>query len=250
MKDLINKLLNKFGYSIVNSKQILNVSSEYIIKNIFNRNSKLIIFDIGAHVGQSARKFSRLFSNSKIYSFEPAPKEYEILIQQNIKNFEAFNFGFSNQKSYEKFLVNSKSATSSLLPLSENSRKVWGIETLSNKETIYCNFDTVDSFCSENNIKIIDFMKIDVQGSEYLVLDGARDLLSSKNIKVIQLEVILGDTYKGQKTIGYYINLLESYEYKLKTFSDFVIKKGSLIQTDLIFTSIWLLFFGTNNYLS
>ena len=79
-------------------------------------------------------------------------------------------------------------------------------------------------------------MKIDVQGAEYLVLDGAKDLLSNKNIKVIQLEVILGDTYKGQKTIGYYINLLESYEYKLKTFSDFVIKNGSLIQTDLIFT--------------
>ena len=133
MKALINKLLNKFGYRIINSKLILNVSSEYIIKNIFDRSENLIIFDIGAHIGESAIKLSRIFTNSEIYSFEPAPEEYEILSQHNIKNFKAFNLGFSNQKSLQKFLVNLKTATSSLLPLSENSKKVWGLETLSKK---------------------------------------------------------------------------------------------------------------------
>ena len=85
-------------------------------------------------------------------------------------------------------------------------------------------------------IKIIDYMKIDTQGSEYLVLDGAKELLSKKVMKNIQLEVILGDTYKGQKTIGFYMNLLESYGYKLKTMADLLINNGSLIQTDLFFT--------------
>ncbi len=79
-------------------------------------------------------------------------------------------------------------------------------------------------------------MKIDTQGSEYLVLDGAKEILSKKVFKNIQLEVILGDTYKGQKTIGFYMNLLENYGYRFKIMTDFCIKNGSLIQTDLFFT--------------
>ena len=58
----------------------------------------------------------------------------------------------------------------------------------------------------------------------------------AKKIKVIQLEVIIGHTYKGQKSIGFYLNLLESYGYKLINFSDSVFRNGKLIQSDLFFT--------------
>ena len=53
---------------------------------------------------------------------------------------------------------------------------------------------------------------------------------------MIQFEVIIGDTYKGQKSIGFYINFLEKYGYKFKNFSDVVIRDGVLVQTDLFFT--------------
>ena len=215
----------------------LSTSSDYIIGNLFPKDLKLLFFDIGANIGQSAEKYASLYKNATIYSFEPLHKEYEILKTKDIKNLKTFNIGFSNKKNQEKFFVNQSSATSSLLPLSENAEKVWQIKQLKNIDTIVCHFDTLDSFCNERNIKNIDFVKIDTQGSEYLVLDGAKEVLSKKVIRNIQLEVILGDTYKGQKTIGFYMNLLESYGYKLKILTDFGIKNGSLIQTDLFFTS-------------
>ena len=89
---------------------------------------------------------------------------------------------------------------------------------------------------NEEDITKVDFMKIDVQGAEYLVLDGAKEALLKKKIKVIQLEVIFGDTYVGQKSIGFYINLLESYGYKFKNFSDNIVIKGNLLQSDLFFS--------------
>lgn len=236
MKKFIHKLFSLFGYRITKSDSYLAKNSNYIVSNLFNKNFQLIIFDIGAHVGQSAEKYSSLYKNATIFSFEPSLKEYEILKTKDIKNFKPFNIGFSNKKKQEHFFVNEASATSSLLPLSEKAEKVWQNNQLKNIDTITCEFDTLDNFCNDMGIKIIDFMKIDTQGSEYLVLDGAKELLSKNVIRNIQLEVILGDTYRGQKSIGFYMNLLENYGYKFKTIADLVIKNGSLIQTDLFFT--------------
>lgn len=236
MKKFINRLFSFWGYKLIKLDSYQATSSDYIIRNLFNKDLKLIIFDIGANIGQSAQKYSSFYKNATIYSFEPLIKEYEILKTKDIKNLKPFNIGFSNKKTEENFFVNQSSATSSLLPLSENAEKVWQINRLKNIDRIICNFDTLDNFCKDMNIKNIDFMKIDTQGSEYLVLDGAKEILSKKIIRNIQLEVILGDTYKGQKTIGFYLNLLENYGYKLKNMTDFCIKNGSIIQTDLFFT--------------
>ena len=237
MKKFIHKLISLFGYKITKLDSFYRAtSSDYVVRNLFNKNFQLIIFDIGANIGQSAQKYSSLYKNATIFSFEPSLKEYEIMKTRDIKNFKPFNIGFSNKKTQENLFLNKISATNSLLPLSEKAGKVWPNIELKNIETITCNFDTLDNFCNDMNIKIIDFMKIDTQGSEYLVLDGAKELLSKKVIRNIQLEVILGDTYKGQKTIGYYMNLLENYGYKLKAISDITISNGSLICTDLFFT--------------
>ena len=236
MKGLIQKIFKFFGYQIVNIDTLLNMSlsSEEIIKKLCDQKSDLVIFDVGAHIGQSAKKYRKIFDKAEIFSFEPHLDSYKTLSSLKIDKFRAYNFGFSNIKSQENFSVNLKSGTNSLLPFSVDN--VWGFEPSDSLETTVCNFDTIDNFCNINNIESIDFMKIDVQGSEYLVLSGAKETLLTKKIKVIQLEVIIGDTYKGQKSIGFYMNFLEKYGYKLKNFSDLVIRDGVLIQTDLFFT--------------
>ena len=159
--------------------------------------------------GQSTKNY-RNFKNAVIYAFEPSSESYKVFNFLNIKNLKAFNIGFSNKKSREKLLVNSeKTTTNSLLPFSSSAKKVWGLDYLDNTDSIFSNFNTIDNFMNEEKITNIDFMKIDVQGAEYLVLDGAKEALLKKKIKIIQLEVIFGDTYVGQKSIGFYINLLE-----------------------------------------
>ena len=236
LKLLIKNFLKLFGYKFEKIKNSYNLLSEDILRNIFDKKQDLVIFDIGAHIGESSKKYNQLFDNAKIYSFEPSPESYKVLKNLNIKNLKIYNFGFSNKKSIEKFSVNIKSATNSLLSFSKIANKTWEINSLNNLKRIDCKFDTVDNFCSEEKINLIDFMKIDVQGAEYLVLEGAHDTLLNKKIKLIQLEVIIGYTYENQKSIGFYINLLESYGYRFINFSDSVFKTGKLIQSDLFFT--------------
>ena len=121
-----------------------------------------------------------------------------------------------------------------LLQLTEKAKDVWGSNYRLNQiDIINVNFNTLDEFCKENSVNFIDFLKLDVQGAEFKVLKGAHKSLMEKKIKVIQLEVIISKTYVGQKSLAYYIELLEGYGYKLINFSDFTFVKGELVQTDL-----------------
>ena len=50
-------------------------------------------------------------------------------------------------------------------------------------KTINVKCDTIDNYCNINNIENIDFIKIDVEGAEKMVLDGANNMLKNKNKK-------------------------------------------------------------------
>ena len=53
------------------------------------------IFDVGANVGQSAKKFSRYFPNSEIYCFEPVAETYRELQRELGARFNVHTFQFA-----------------------------------------------------------------------------------------------------------------------------------------------------------
>ena len=108
MKFLIIKLLRYFGYKISRIENFINLPSLDIIQTLFDKKDKIIIFDVGASVGQSTENYRRIFPNSLIYAFEPFPEAYKFLSALKIKNYKAFNFGFSSKKSEEEFFINSE----------------------------------------------------------------------------------------------------------------------------------------------
>ena len=73
---------------------------------------------------------------------------------------------------------------------------------------------TLDSFCKKNQILHIDFLKIDTEGSELGVLLGAHNLLTNKQIEIIQFEY--GGTYPDAGiTLKEVYNLLEKNGYRV-----------------------------------
>jgi hypothetical protein len=78
---------------------------------------------------------------------------------------------------------------------------------------------TLDSYCSEHGIQQIDFIKIDVEGAEKFVLEGAKDMLQSHRIKAGIFEV--GETLSDAGTSTEEVcALLENYGYVInKEFS-------------------------------
>ena len=63
IKITINKILGKFGFSLVNSNFYKKTSSYEIVKSLFRKNSSLIIFDVGAHIGFT----TKLYRNLKVF---------------------------------------------------------------------------------------------------------------------------------------------------------------------------------------
>jgi hypothetical protein len=45
-----------------------------------------------------------------------------------------------------------------------------------------------DEYCQNKNIEAIDFLKIDVEGAEHLVLHGFTEMLKKHSIRIVQFE--------------------------------------------------------------
>ena len=60
----------------------------------------------------------------------------------------------------------------------------------------------IDTFCLKKSIERIDLLKIDAQGYERYILNGAGDLLSPSTIRSLFLEVLFVDLYENQTWCG------------------------------------------------
>lgn len=149
---------------------IYSVMKEY--DNIKELDSKArVIVDIGAHIGSFAVQIAAENSKLKVYAYEPNSINFQYL-SKNIKanNLQkriiAVKKGVSSKK--EKLTLYGECASCS----AENSQvgKVCEVaETVSFKDIF-----------RDNEIKHIDFLKMDCEGSEYDILKAApKDLLKS-----------------------------------------------------------------------
>lgn len=208
-----------------------------------------IIFDIGANEGQSIERMLNIFQSAKLYSFEPIPslaerlsKKFSAEIEEGKLVVQNLACGNSNTKSI--FYVNAISGHSSLLKLNNSqwlirrSNEVGTSPENYTVEEIDVSIVKLDTFVDQFAIKNIDVLKVDTQGTEIEVLQGAKRLLSDNRIGVIQVEVIHNAIYNSKSTFFELEKLLESHEYRLVAVSN----GGSLVssymfQQDLIYVS-------------
>jgi 2-O-methyltransferase len=192
------------------------ILSEPVLKDelllLFERKARLTIFDIGACEGEDAIRYSRFFPNSTVYAFEPRPDNLE-KIDENLKRYdhgsiEVSHLALADKKGTSTFYLSSGqpedsppevdwdfgNKSSSLLPPGEKMKThtAW----LEFKDTLEVHTDRLDNFMADRGLKGIDFIHMDVQGAELMVLLGAGDCVPS--IKAIWLEVEVVELYKDQ----------------------------------------------------
>ncbi len=186
-------------------------TQEKLLQSIVARDEQIVIFDIGAFEGESSIRYKRLFPNATIYAFEPLPSNFE-LVQKNISQYKTkdifpIQLCLSNAIGETTFYVSSGSPensakdedwnygnkSSSILPPSKAKEfHNW----LKFENEIKVNTITLKQFCFDKNIQRIDFIHMDVQGAELMVLQGAQEFI--QKINLIWLEVEAVELYKGQ----------------------------------------------------
>ena len=159
---------------------------------------EFIIFDVGAHRGQSAKYFKKIYPEAKIFSFEPSPSEFTKLnrqiIKKKLRNVEAFNIGIADTSGTLNFYqsIFSESSTFKLPNASSQHEKMKNRILLLGKSSILESINTIvstlDDFVAHLGIQQINILKIDVEGFELEVIKGAKDLLHTRKIQCIQLE--------------------------------------------------------------
>ncbi|GIW67116.1 MAG: hypothetical protein KatS3mg095_1014 [Candidatus Parcubacteria bacterium] len=190
------------GYIYMDPEYRLNL---FIIKNIFKED--LVFFDLGAHYGWFSLLVSNLLPQSKVYAFEPDPYVLKILEKNKRPNIEIIDKAVSNKEGKIKFYSR---------PLLSSGVSTLNIESenLVFKNIPYSEVEvesiTLDNFCFKNNI-YPDFIKIDVEGAEEMVLKGAEEVLKNHN-SIIAIEIWFkpfSDVYKNS------VDILKSYGYKI-----------------------------------
>lgn len=186
------------------------IEIENELNDFFNKDQAVIIFDIGSCDGLDAIKYSRLFSNSKVYAFEPLLDNFH-LIKNNIAEYKVdnifpINVALSDENGEAEFFISSGKPNdveesdwnygnkSSSLLAPEKTLEIHSWLKFEKKELVKT--VTLNSFCKENNIPLIDYIHMDVQGAEIMVLKGAKEILSK--VKMIWMEVENMELYKNQ----------------------------------------------------
>jgi len=140
------------------------------------------VLDVGANIGLTAILFSRIAK--KVVCFEPSPSTFDYL-QRNLQKAQAdnvrlFNIGLGRRKE------------ETTITFSKNNRSGGFVSDMFNIEQDHVTeriiIDTLDNVLAANNIAKVDFIKIDVEGFEYEVIQGATNTLKSSN-PVIVLEM-------------------------------------------------------------
>ena len=170
------------------------------------------VFDIGACEAEDSIKYSILFPNATVYAFEPRLDNIEIgkksILKYQRSNIILENVALSNINGTAIFYLSEGrpsnmnadldwdfgNKSSSLLPPSDKMKSY--VNWLEFKNKVEVNTIRIETYVTEKNITEIDFMHIDVQGAELMVLEGASNFI--EKIKLIWMEVEAVELYKNQ----------------------------------------------------
>lgn len=156
------------------------------VSSKFSNNKLVTVFDVGANVGKYSKLLSENFSgDTNIYSFEPSLVTHSELAKnvRGVKNITPINIGFSDKTG--NGVLYSDKKKSGLASIYDRRLNHFGI-ILKNHEKI--KLTTIDEYSRKNNIRRINFLKIDAEGNEFKILKGANKMLSKKKINYIQFE--------------------------------------------------------------
>lgn len=197
-----------------------------------------VIIDVGAFVGDITNEYRELFPSSSIYSVEPFEKSFEILKKRFLHDAKTstHNAALSDKSETARFYINRNFRTNSLLALDSETEKNWPKSNLKHSKEVQVSTYSFDDFSKSENIDLVHLLKIDAQGSEFMILKGAFEALSKGKIKIIYLEVLLKPTYKHQANFQEILRYLENLDYSLyDIYNQSYAKDGSLRQIDVIF---------------
>tara|TARA_B100001750_G_scaffold90459_1_gene71507 strand:+ start:5734 stop:6609 length:876 start_codon:yes stop_codon:yes gene_type:complete len=168
-----------------------------------------IVVDVGANIGLHTLNMARIVGNTgQVFAFEPDPSNFEIL-KKNVK--------INNYKNIilEQKAVGDKHGRTTLYQSDHPGKHRIFPQTEQAKSQVQVELTNLDNYFDSDMTDKINFIKIDVEGLEFSVLKGMKNILkNSKKIKIL-FEFMPENTIEVGFTPIELLNYLTSNDFKL-----------------------------------
>lgn len=227
---LLRKAGNKIGVDV-------KITDEEILLKQIKSNGIDLIFDIGANTGQFAELLFRLGYKGRLVSFEPLTEAYNKLktASRKFKGWETAErcaVGDSDGE-IEIHISNNSISSSALEILDEHVSAAPESRYVGTEKANVYRLDTIGEKYAGNAKNI--FVKIDTQGFEDKILNGAENFL--KKTKGLLIETSLVKLYENQVLFRDIYDRVVSKGFELYGIQPAFVNKetGRVLQADAVF---------------
>ena len=235
MREFIKRVLRHAGYDM---RRFNPQSSEHAqLQKMLATHGINLVFDVGANIGQYARKLRAAGYSGRIVSFEPLSSAYSVLLETSRRDSlweVAPRMALGSLDTEIEINISANLASSSILGMQNTHINAAPDSKYIGKEKVRLSrLDTVAPTLVPDNALI--YLKVDTQGYEYEVLAGASKLLT--RVTGLQLELSMLTLYEGQKLYIEMIEYIGSIGFNLwAIFPNFIDHhSGRLLQADAVF---------------
>lgn len=236
MKNMVKKMLRQAGVDVIRISP--RNSNTTRLKMLLNHHEIDLIFDVGANIGQYAHSLRDNGYQGRIISFEPLSSAHSELMRRSAGDCAweiAPRMAIGREQDQIEINIAGNSYSSSVLNMLDAHLDAAPRSRYIGKEVV--TMTTLDAIAPKylNEAQAV-FLKIDTQGYESAVLDGASTMLRQRVIG-LQLELSLLPLYAGQASYLDLIQRLCAMDFTLHAvlpgFTD--PETGRLLQMDGIF---------------
>jgi FkbM family methyltransferase len=173
------------------------------------------VLDVGANVGDWSLLAAELLPDATVWALEIVPATFARLRERvsGHARIRCFNLGLADRDGVLRMHYDPAASTHATFTEYPHS---------GTRQSIDCAVRTGDAFVREHGIERVDFLKLDVEGAEHLVLAGLAESLSARRVRFVQFEYgrvniltkfLLRDFHELFRRYGYVVG---------KIFPDFV----------------------------
>jgi FkbM family methyltransferase len=201
---IINVGVSKFRIKDRTSFFVLSSSYEELNMENLNLQHGNVFIDVGAHIGKYTVKAARdVGTRGKVISVEPFPSNFAVLKENislnNLKNVELVNAAGWNCSKQLRFFIGASSAHG-------------GLYFDYDLNSIWVKAEKIDRIIADAKLSRVDWIKIDVEGAEYEVLQGLEETLDRFKPRLL-VEVWQKNQFKVE-------NLLSKHNYVMRRASE------------------------------
>jgi FkbM family methyltransferase len=196
-----------------------------------------VVFDVGAHRGESLDEFARWFPRAYVHCFEPGAEAFAALCRRARKNSRVtcVKAALSDNVGEGTLYVRRGTDNSSL----HDYESEHPLEDRRDQETV--RVDTIDNYCATQSIDHIDVLKVDTEGLDLSVLAGGHAMFDNGVIGTVQVEAGIGPDNTKHIPCQAFGEFFAKYGYRLfgiyDQVPDWTTGRPALRRCNLVFIS-------------